>query len=389
MMSGLNMNLGRNHRRTVGHLCPACIAGPTRLSCDGAVSRPTRRGILSAFGALAASAMTGSAIADAATAPDPVKADPAYDIVDVHHHIVPPAFVDYMPDLPDWVRAWRPERSLEDMDRNGVAAGIASLNSPGLTTAKPEVARAVSRGCNEYAAKLVQDYPGRFGMLAAVAPLDTEGALKEIAYSLDVLHAEGVGLMTSYGPLYLASAKFTPLFEELNRRKATVFVHPQIPEVGANFDPPLSPVFLEMPYDTARAILGMIIAGSFTRYPDITFIFNHGGGGLPVLHRRLDLTFKGDPKLRDRFPDGVMAQLRNVHFDTVNVLNPPNFALLRQLVAIDKLVFGTDYPGFSAVENVVPLRALPVADAVAIAQDNPYRLFPQLRARRASLQAKL
>ena len=379
-MGPSNTSPGGELRRTPGHWCPACISPAARLSCEGVESGPTRRGILSAFGVLAASAAAGSAAAQVAPAPDP-----AYEIVDVHHHIVPPAFVAYMPDLPDWVRAWRPEKSIEDMDRNGVSAGIASLNSPGLTTAKPEVARAVSRGCNEYAAKLVQDYPGRFGMLAAIAPLDTDGALNEIAYALDVLRADGIGLMTSYGNSYLASTKFTPLFEELNRRKATLFVHPQIPEVGPNLDPPLSPVFLEMPYDTARAILGMIIAGSFTRYPDITFIFNHGGGGLPVLHRRLDLTFRGDPKLRDRFPDGVMAQLRNVHFDTVNVLNPPNFALLRQLVAMDKLLFGTDYPGFSAVENVVPLRALPVADATAIAQDNPYRLFPELRARRAKL----
>ena len=388
-MARMTTNFGATHRPAAGHFCPACISGPTELSCDGAESRPTRRTILSAFGVLAASAVAGPGRADAATAPEPAKAGPGYDIIDVHHHIVPPAFVDYMPDLPDWVRAWRPERSIEDMDRNGVAAGIASLNSPGLTTDKPEVARAVSRGCNEYAAKLVQDYPGRFGMLAAIAPLDTEGALKEIAYSLDVLHAEGIGLMTSYGPSYLASAKFTPLFEELNRRKATVFVHPQIPAVGPAFDPPLSPIFLEMPYDTARAILGLIIAGSFARYPDITFIFNHGGGGLPVLHRRLDLTFKGDPNLRDRFPDGVMAQLRNVHFDTVNVLNAPNFAMLRQLVAMDKLLFGTDYPGFSAAENTVPLKALPAEDAKTIAQDNPYRMFPGLQARRAALQPKL
>ena len=299
-------------------------------------------------------------------------------VIDVHHHIVPPAFVDYDPTLPDWIRAWRPERSIESMDRYGIASAITSLNAPGLATAKPEEARKVSRGCNEYAARMVQDHPGRFGMFASLAPLDIDGALREAAYALDVLRADGVALMTSYRGSYLASTKFVPLFEELNRRKAIVFVHPAIPNIGQDFDPPLSPIFLEMPYDTARTIMGMILSGTFARYPDIRFIFNHGGGGLPVLHKRIDLTIQADPKLRDRFPGGMMAQLRNVYFDTVNVLNPANFALLTHLVAMDKLLFGTDFPGFGVEVNLGPLQALPAHQARAIGYDNAARLFPRL-----------
>lgn len=355
---------------THSHFCPACQCG---AGSAGPHCRPTRRAVVGALAAAIALPASG-----ATAVLRPASDQPNAGVIDVHHHIVPPAFVAYDSTLPDWIRAWRPERSIEAMDRHGIASAITSLNAPALSTAKPQEARSVSRECNEYAARMGQDHPGRFGMFASLAPLDVEGALREATYALDVLHADGVALLTSYHGSYLASTKFTPLFEELNRRKAVVFVHPAIPNIGAEFDPPLSPIFLEMPYDSARTMMGMILDGMFARYPDIRFIFNHGGGGLPVLHKRLDLTIQGDPKLRDRFPGGVMAQLSNVYFDTVNVLNPANFALLSHLVAIDKLLFGTDFPGFEVEVNLAPLRALPAGEARLIGRDNALRLFPRL-----------
>jgi predicted TIM-barrel fold metal-dependent hydrolase len=336
----------------------------------------TRRVVLGAMTAAAATLATDAGAAGGALG----EAEPLQGLIDVHHHLVPPVFLGSQPSFPPWVHGWRLEHSLEAMDRNGIATAISSLPAPGLTTAEPGAARALARGCNEYAARLGHDHPGRFGMFAAVAPLDTDGALGEIAYALDVLGAQGIGLMTSYGKTYPASHRFDPLFEELNRRGAVVFVHPGLPDIGSDFDPPLSNVPLEMPFDTARALLGMILAGTFTRYPDINFIFNHGGGALPAMHQRMDLSFRNDPALRERFPDGLMAQLRNVYFDTINVLNPANFAMLRQLVAIDRLMFGTDFPGHPAEANTAPLAALSPAEARAIARDNALRLFPALAA---------
>lgn len=358
-----------------GGLPCSCCPGP-----HGGGRGPTRRMVLG--GAMAAAVAMGVDAAGAA-AGGRAAVPPGPDLIDVHNHFVPPAFVAWKPDLPAWIRAWRPEHTIESMDRNGVAAAITSLNAPGLTMAEPELARRVSRGCNDYAARMMADHPGRFGMFATLAPLDIDGALREAVYALDVLKADGVGLMTSYGRTYLASETFVPLFEELNRRRAVVFVHPAMPDIGRDFDPPLDPMLLEMPYDSARTLLGMILAGTFRRFPDIRFIFNHGGGGLPVLHKRLDLTFAGDPRLRDRFPDGVMAQLRHVYFDTVNVLNPANFGLLRQLVAMDRLLFGTDFPGFGTEINRDPLMALAPAERHAIGRDNALRLFPRFQPAKA------
>lgn len=369
------------------HSCPACATDGHAAARRG--GQPTRRVVLNALTVAAlgvssdAVGASGRASTERAPAPSPLRKDDlpiVGGIIDVHHHVVPPAFLASQPSFPDWIHHWRPAHSIESMDRNGIATAISSLNAPGVTTADPAQARSVTRACNDYAAQLGRDHPGRFGMFAAIAPLDIDGALAEIAYALDVLGAQGIGLMTSYGKTYLASERFAPLFQELDRRRAVVFVHPTIPDIGANFDPPLSPVPLEMPYDTARTLMGMILGGTFARYPNIRFIFNHGGGGLPVLHQRLDLNLRATPEARERFANGIMAELRNVWFDTINVINPANFAMLRQLTAIDKLLFGTDFPGHPAEANVEPLLALPVSagERRAIAYGNARALFPSL-----------
>ena len=352
--------------------CPTCGGqGPSK---PGGVADAVPPRVI--VGAAAAAAGLSLAPVDARDAQD----RPLQGIIDVHHHVVPPAFLRSQPFFPPPVHEWRVEHSIEAMDRNGIATAISSVHAPGITASDPQTTRPLQRACNDFQASLCARHPGRFAMFASIAPLDIDGALAEIAYALDELGAVGIGFMTSYGKAYLAAERFAPLFDELNRRAAVVFVHPALPDIGEDFDPPLSRVPLEMPFDTARTLLGMIQAGTFARYPRIRFLFNHGGGALPVLHQRLDLSMQATPELRERYSGGLMAQLRNVYFDTVNAINAPSFAMLRQLVAIDKLLFGSDYPGHAFEANVEPLNVLPATPEHrgAIARGNALTLFPSL-----------
>jgi hypothetical protein len=134
-------------------------------------------------------------------------------IIDVHRHFFPPEFITeaiekYRARERAVVSEWTPENALEDMDKNGVATAILSITTPGIWFGNAEAAQTLARKCNEFAAQLVQQNPTRFGFFATIPLPDTERSLHEIAYALDTLKADGIGLMTSYGTKWLGDAAY-------------------------------------------------------------------------------------------------------------------------------------------------------------------------------------
>lgn len=329
----------------------------------------SRRELL--LGATAA-AVVGSAAAAAA----------GQGVIDVHHHIVPPAFMRMHPEYQRFafLRDWSIAAALETMDELGIAAALTSLNSPAIDLSEARAARSLARECNEFAARLMHDHPTRFGTFAAVPALDVQGSLEEIAYAFDVLKVDGVGLMTSYGERYLADPLFLPMFEELNRRKAVVFVHPTVPKQVGKIDPKLPGIFLEMPFDSTRTLLAMLFNGLMSRFAQIRFIFAHGGGALPLLIDRINYTLALDPELQSRFPSGIGPSIRKLYFDTVNVMGGPAFALLKRSYDVEQLLFGTDNPAVRADVNVRALQRIEAsaAEKRAIERENALRLIPRL-----------
>src|SRR5262249_50727158 len=132
---------------------------------------------------------------------------------------------------------WTVEHSLEDMDKGGTTTAMISITTPGLWFGDANVSRKLARMCNDYGAKLVAGHPTRFGHFAAVSLPDIDGTLKEIEYAFDTLNADGIALFTSYGNKWLGDPVFDPVFEELNRRKAVIFVHPTSPGCCTNLVP--------------------------------------------------------------------------------------------------------------------------------------------------------
>ena len=265
--------------------------------------------------------------------------------IDVHHHMFPPFYMKAMEqamrDTGFAPRPWTPAVSLETMDRHGIATSMLSpvqrlvLDS---MSDRSERARSLTRQSNEYGAQLVKDYPGRFGLLAALPLPDTEGSLREIEYALDVLKADGIALWTDYLDKWPGDPAFAPVFDELNRRKAVVFFHPSRPTCCRNL--PGQSGIIEYDLDTARAVDSLLLNGTFARCPDIRFIFSHSGGALPVLAARIIDDF---PKnLADRVPHGVEYEFRKLYFDVAHASRPPALDALKDLVPVSQILFGSD-----------------------------------------------
>jgi predicted TIM-barrel fold metal-dependent hydrolase len=304
--------------------------------------------------------------------------------IDVHHHYIPPVHSDIMATKRSSGRPpkWTPQMSLDEMDKSGIATAIVSLVQPGAWFEDDmPLSRRIARECNDYGAKMIQDHPGRFGLFAAVSPPDTGGSLKEIEYVFDTLKADGVGLQSNYGDKWLGHASLKPILEELNRRKAVVYVHPLVAACCGQLSVGTFPAVIEVPHDTTRTVTSLLLSGSFARFPDIKWIFSHAGGTIPMLAGRINF-FHGNAKNAAEFaPDGIEAELRRLYYDTANATHPASMAALLKLVAPSQVLYGSDYPYVAMNTQVASLQRLGLssADLAAIMNGNAGRLLPRRR----------
>jgi predicted TIM-barrel fold metal-dependent hydrolase len=339
----------------------------------------SRRGLLRSFAATAAAgALPASSFAQAAK-------PAASAIIDTHHHYYPPE-VKRSPGVGNaLINSWSDQKTLDEMDKNGVRTSMLSMASAPLNWFKmePDESRKFVRAINDYGAKMVQDYPGRFGLFAYQSMVDVDGTLREIEYAFDTLKADGVNLSTSYVDKYPGDPKFAPIFEELNRRKAIVYFHPTTSACCGGAVPGVGDSWIEVPHDTTRAVLSLLFSGALQKYRDITFLLSHGGGTLPMLVDRIDWLSGHQVKNRKELaPDGIHAEFQRFYYDTANAGYPGSMAALLKLVPPSRIVFGTDYPYVSTEWNLKALRAngLP-ADAVhGIESENAKAFIPRLRA---------
>lgn len=306
--------------------------------------------------------------------------------IDMHHHFAPPAWVAEVKGRPLLQPAntrWTPAQSIEDMDRGGVAAAVVSITNPGIWFGDQAQTGRLARACNDYGARLVQDHPTRFGLFAALPLPDVDASLREIAYAYDSLHADGVGLLTSYGDTWLGNAAYRPVMEELNRRKALVSVHPTAANCCRNLDyaPGVGPGSIEYGTDTTRAIMGVAFSGDAVRFPDIRFIWSHGGGSVPFLAGRIEGAGSG---AKEALPNGFTSELKKFYYDLAGAANKGVIASLLQLVPATQILFGTDFPpgGTSAAvgKTLAEIGLFNEADLRAINRDNAVRLLPRFKA---------
>src|ERR1035441_8537823 len=343
-----------------------------------------------------AAALGGSALLPSSQLSAQVPAGKAR-VIDHHHHFGSPAYakaiepkIDHglagfgaprISDLNHW-KGYSPAKVIEYMDQNDTATAILSITSPGAWFGDPEETRFLCHDVNEYAAKMMSDYKGRFGLFALLPLPIIDASLHEIEYALDTLHADGVGIFTSYESHYwLGDPIFQPVFDELNRRKAVVFVHPinpfqELNHVGVT----------EFLSDTMRTIYSLLKTGAATRYGDIRFIFAHGGGSMPSLIERFGIAKPGAHDDAFEGPaetNSNLYHLRRFYYDTANSCNSVQLQGLKTVVGASQIVFGSDWPMIESIgRQVQGLQKcrFSAAELTGIHRGNAEQhLFPRLR----------
>ena len=328
--------------------------GTSLQSVAGAASSCcSRRRLLGMFSGLAAAAAlpacthvpASSGAAGAATG----KA--AASRIDIHHHFFSPTWVKRVekanaiqPVLGfDHFKNWTIDRDIEAMDRGNVEKAYLSVTQPGVWFGDVKETTYLARELNEFGAGMQQQKKGRYGLFAVLPLPDMDATLREIEYALDVLKADGVSLLSSYDNKWLGDPSFMPMWKELNRRKAVVYIHATAPGCCAwNFQPGILPTIVELSSDLARAMVSVIHNGVAKATPDVRYIWSHGGGS--IWAQRFLVGETVESLAREAPADSRLHHFRRFYYDTAAAAAAVHMGILKMIVPNSQILFGSDYP---------------------------------------------
>jgi predicted TIM-barrel fold metal-dependent hydrolase len=313
------------------------------------------------------------------------------DRIDVHFHYLSPEYrgkmIDAIGSWPDGFPApqWSAEATLGMMDRIGIATGMLSVSSPGVHFGNDAAARSLARSVNEFAARTMSDHHGRFGGFASLPLPDVDGSLEEIANALDTLKLDGVVVLTNFNGVYLGDQRLDPVFDELNRRGAVVFIHPTSPicwqQSALGYPRPM----IEFTFDSTRAVVNLIFSGTLARCPRLRIIVPHAGGTLPFLARRIGMFARGFVDRTGGTALNAEEQLRELYYDVAGSPGSNALAPLLEMTERSHNLYGSDYvhtpePIVAAhLNELMGSKLLSSDDFRAIGRTNALHLFPRLR----------
>jgi 6-methylsalicylate decarboxylase len=308
-------------------------------------------------------------------------------VIDVHAHYVPDGYRAALlanghehPDGFAQVPPWSATEHVAAMDRLGIATSLLSISSPGVHLGDAATTPDLTREVNEAGRRAVVDHPGRFGLFASLPLPDVDAAVAEIAYCRDQLDVAGFVLLTNVDGAYLGDRAFAPVFRELDRHRARVFIHPTSPPCWerTSFDRPRP--MIEFLFDTTRAVVDLVLTGVVVRHPDIEFIVPHAGATLPMVADRVQMfaaVLGIDPAV------DVAHDVGRLHFDLAGFPVPRQLDALLTITTLEHLHYGSDYP--FTPEFVVTMTRDRLAQAgdppgslLSALQKNTTRLFPSL-----------
>ena len=205
-------------------------------------------------------------------------------------------------------------------------------------------------------------------------------------YAFDTLKVDGVVLESNQHGIYPGDERLDPIFEELHRRKAVLFIHPTSPygtcceAISLGYPRPM----MEFMFETSRAVTNLILKGTLDKYPDVKIVVPHAGAMMPVLVDRIAglSPALGLPQPLD--PDHVFELLRGLYYDLAGFPVPRLLPALLSIADPKRIMYGSDWPFtpdsvVSACSKALDETTL-IDDALRsqIMAENALALFPRL-----------
>ncbi|HEV8204695.1 MAG TPA: amidohydrolase family protein [Pyrinomonadaceae bacterium] len=261
-------------------------------------------------------------------------------------------------------------KRIEDMDRVGIDVEVVSLSTPNVFFTDAEHQPAVARMMNDSYAELIARHPKRFKGFASI-PMDApDAALDELHRAIDTLKLNGVVLLSNIGGKALTSPEYRPFFEEANRMKLCIFLHPMIPAHSDAFREYVLGPIIGFPFDTSLAVARMCYDGMFEEWQEIRWIIGHLGGAIPYLMERMDNGFRDFADCRVKIDKLPSVYLKRLHYDTVS-FSPYTLKMVRDMVGAEHMVMGSDYPHLLGSID----RAVSSIEALEITEEDKNAIF--------------
>ena len=284
--------------------------------------------------------------------------------IDIYAHIIPEAFLKAMQERAYQAAAYYTSLAsrvpsiidlqvrFQIMDQFGEDYRQV-LNTAGFAQDLP-----TARLVNDTMAELVDRYPDRFVAFGATLPMaDVEGALLELDRAIGELGARGIQLFANINGIPLDDPRFFPIFERMAKHDLPIWLHPMRSSSLPDFATEDRSRYLiwrvfGWPYETTAALVRLVFAGYFKRFPNLKIIAHHAGGLLPHFAERVQDHYKEyilwqDEELQpgiNELDGHPLDYLRLIYGDTALSGSQGALNCALAFLGSDRLLFGSDFP---------------------------------------------
>ncbi|MCQ2303880.1 MAG: amidohydrolase family protein [Bacteroidales bacterium] len=239
------------------------------------------------------------------------------------------------------------DERVAEMDRNGVSIGVMA-SSAALEELPREESVYFARKSNDAVAELVKRYPGRFVGSAVLPTPYVDEAIKELERCVKELGFKYWHTHSNYKTEHLYEEKYLPLLAKAEELGCAFYVHPHTPDDAdfKDFGYVYAAPGLGFGVDTIKTSLRLILNGTFDKFPKLRMILGHLGEYFPFIMDRIDNRFSWikEPVIKMQHPVSYYFKNKNVVVTTSGQMSTAAFECCKNVLGIDSIMFGSDYP---------------------------------------------